>query len=66
MNDTKERILSIALCYFIKKPYTEVTMSEILTASGLSKGGFYHHFESKELLYHEMIDKFIIGSFTIE
>jgi|GEM_PF-2415025 len=66
MNDTKERILSIALYYFIKKPYIEVTMSEILKASGLSKGGFYHHFESKEVLYHEMIDKFIIGSFMIE
>ncbi len=66
MNDTKERILSIALYYFIKKPYTEVTMSEILKASGLSKGGFYHHFESKEVLYHEVIDKFILGSFMLE
>ena len=66
MNDTKERILSIALYYFIKKPYTEVTMSEILNASGLSKGGFYHHFESKEALYHEVIDKYILGSFFME
>lgn len=66
MNDTKERILSIALYYFIKKPYIEVTMSEILKASGLSKGGFYHHFESKEVLYHEVIDKFILGSFMLE
>lgn len=66
MNDTKERILSIALYYFIKKPYTEVTMSEILKASGLSKGGFYHHFESKEILYHEVIDKYILGSFMLE
>ncbi|HAN19757.1 MAG: hypothetical protein A2X13_12300 [Bacteroidetes bacterium GWC2_33_15] len=66
MNDTKERILSIALYYFIKKPYTEVTMSEILKASGLSKGGFYHHFESKEILYHEVINKFILGTFMME
>lgn len=66
MNDTKERILSIALYYFIKKPYTEVTMSEILRDSGLSKGGFYHHFESKEILYHEVIDKFILGTFMME
>jgi AcrR family transcriptional regulator len=66
MNDTKERILSVALYYFLKKPYTEVTMSEILNASGLSKGGFYHHFASKEILYHKVIDKFIFGTFVLE
>jgi TetR/AcrR family transcriptional regulator, transcriptional repressor for nem operon len=66
MIETKERILSIALYHFLKKPYTEVTMSEILKASGLSKGGFYHHFESKEILYHEVIDHFILGAFSTE
>lgn len=66
MNETKERILSIALYYFLKKPYTEVTMNEILKASGLSKGGFYHHFESKEVLYGEVIDKFVLKAFLTE
>jgi len=66
MNDTKERLLSIALYCFIKKPYTEVTMNEILKTSGLSKGGFYHHFESKEILYHEVIDHFVLGTFLTE
>jgi len=66
MNETKEKILTIALYFFLKKPYTEVTMSEILKESGLSKGGFYHHFESKEILYKEVIDRFVIGTFTTE
>jgi AcrR family transcriptional regulator len=66
MNETKEKILTIALYYFLKKPFTEVTMSEILRASGLSKGGFYHHFESKEILYKEVIDRFVIGTFMTE
>lgn len=66
MIESKERILNIALYFFLKKPYTEVTMNEILKASGLSKGGFYHHFESKEALYHEVIDHFILGSFLTE
>jgi len=66
MNETKEKILTIALYYFLKKPYNEVTMSEILKASGLSKGGFYHHFESKEIMYHEVVDHFILGSFFTE
>lgn len=66
MNETKERILAIALYYFIKKPYAEVTMNEILKASDMSKGGFYHHFESKEALYHEVIDHFILRTFIQE
>jgi len=66
MIESKERILNIALYFFLKKPYTEVTMNEILKASGLSKGGFYHHFESKEALYHEVIDHFVLGSFLTE
>jgi AcrR family transcriptional regulator len=66
MIESKERILSIALYYFLKKPYTEVTMSEILKASGLSKGGFYHHFESKEMLYHDVVDRFILETFSTE
>jgi len=66
MIETREKILSIALYYFIKKPYSEVTMNEILKASGLSKGGFYHHFESKESLYEEVINRFILKTFMIE
>jgi len=66
MIESKERILSIALYFFLKKPYTEVTLSEILKSSGLSKGGFYHHFESKEVLYHEVIDHFILNTFSTE
>ncbi|PKP21172.1 MAG: hypothetical protein CVU05_07415 [Bacteroidetes bacterium HGW-Bacteroidetes-21] len=66
MNDTKERILFIALKFFLVKPYTEVTMREILDASGLSKGGFYHHFESKEQLYKEVVDKYLMVSLIEE
>ncbi len=62
MNETKERILFIALKFFLSKPFTEVTMSEILKESGMSKGGFYHHFDSKEALYCEVVNKYLIGS----
>ncbi|HEX2969367.1 MAG TPA: TetR/AcrR family transcriptional regulator [Bacteroidales bacterium] len=66
MVETKEKILSIALYYFLKKPYTEVKMNDILKASGLSKGGFYHHFESKEALYQEVMDHFVLKTFSTE
>ena len=41
-------------------------MNEILKASDMSKGGFYHHFESKEALYHEVVDHFILRTFIQE
>lgn len=50
----------------MRKPYTEVTMNDILKATGLSKGGFYHHFKSKEDLYKEVIDHFIMKIFLTE
>lgn len=50
----------------MRKPYTEVTMNDILKASGLSKGGFYHHFKSKEELYKEVIDHFVLKIFLTE
>jgi TetR/AcrR family transcriptional regulator, transcriptional repressor for nem operon len=66
MNDTKEKILIIALRNFLTKSYIEVTMSEILKESGVSKGGFYHHFESKEALYHEVVDRYILKTLMSE
>lgn len=35
-------------------------MSELVSASGLSKGAFYHYFSSKEELYHYTIEKFFL------
>jgi len=33
-------------------------MKEIVKETGLSKGAFYHYFESKETLFYEIIDHF--------
>lgn len=33
-------------------------MKEIVRETGLSKGAFYHYFESKEMLFYEIIDHF--------
>lgn len=37
------------------KNYADVTMDEIAEAAGVTKGALYHHFESKEALYLEMM-----------
>lgn len=58
MNETKKHILKITFSLFLKKNFKEVTMKEIVEKTGLSKGAFYHYFESKEQLFGEVINFF--------
>lgn len=56
MNDTREHILNVAFNLFLRKSYKEVTMAELVKETGMSKGAFYHYFESKEQLFLETIN----------
>lgn len=58
MNEVKEHIITVASKLFLQKSYKEVTMREIVEKTGLSKGGFYHYFVSKEQLFLEVLDFF--------
>lgn len=58
MNETKKFIIKTALKLFLQKGYKAVTMSELVQATGLSKGAFYHHFESKEQLFKVIVSLF--------
>ncbi len=58
MNQTKEHILRTSLILFLQKSYRDVTMSEIVAKTGLSKGAFYHYFNSKEDLFREIANMF--------
>lgn len=55
MKDTKEHILRISFGLFLQKSFKEVTMKEIVEKTGLSKGAFYHYFDSKEQIFIEII-----------
>ena len=59
MNETKEHILKTTLVLFLQKSYKDVTMSEIVKMTGLSKGAFYHYFTSKEALFKEIVTIFM-------
>ena len=61
MNDSKEHIITVASKLFLQKNFKEVTMKEIVDKTGLSKGAFYHYFESKEKLFEEVIDHFLFS-----
>jgi TetR/AcrR family transcriptional repressor of nem operon len=58
MTESRAHILQVSLKLFLQKNFKEVTMKEIVEKTGLSKGAFYHYFESKEKLFYEIIDHF--------
>lgn len=57
-SETRERILRSARQLFNRKGLSEVTIDEIMAATGLTRGGFYNHFHTKEELYAEAILQF--------
>jgi len=48
-HDARRReLVAAAQQVFIQRGYPETTVSDLLEATGMSKGGFYHYFQSKD------------------
>ena len=56
---TRKKIVRSAARLFNRRGFTEVTIGEIMTLAGLTHGGFYRHFNSKEELYAETVRHFL-------
>jgi len=50
-NNSREKIVSESLKLFSLKGFNNTSISDILKATNMSKGGFYNHFKSKEELF---------------
>ncbi|MFG6114985.1 TetR/AcrR family transcriptional regulator [Halobacillus sp. MO56] len=59
MAELRETILKTSLELFEQKGFHGVTVNQIVAASNTSKGGFYHHFQSKDELLFVIHDTFI-------
>jgi len=63
MNDkkaqTRERILQAASAALIQRGPIEPSVSEMMGAAGLTVGGFYAHFESKDALMLEAFNQLL-------
>ena len=65
----KEQILRESFMLFLKNGYEAVSLVDIEKACGVSRGGIYHHFKSKESIFIESIGKFVfefLGSTPVE
>ena len=66
----QEKIIQAAMKNFAQTGYSETSMDDIANSAGVSKGGLYHHFPSKEDLflsvlkkYQQLLEKSIVGLF---
>jgi len=59
--ETRGRILASARRLFNRNGLTEISIDKIMAGAGLTHGGFYKYFDSKEELYAEAITHFING-----
>lgn len=54
--DTKKFIREKAICLFAQKGFKNVTMKDICTVTGLSRGGLYRHYDSTQQIFSEIVD----------
>ncbi|MBO1924978.1 TetR/AcrR family transcriptional regulator [Thiomicrorhabdus sp. 6S3-12] len=53
--NTRKQILECAAQLFSEKGFDRVSIDDVMRNAGLTRGGFYAHFHSKEALYAEAI-----------
>ena len=56
--DTKAQILATSLNLFAEQGFGKTSMNDIIRATGMSKGGVYWHFPSKDALIHAVFKQF--------
>ena len=60
-HESKAHILTTATAVFAEKGFAKASMNDIVRASGLSKGGVYWHFKSKDAIVATIFDQFFLG-----
>jgi AcrR family transcriptional regulator len=59
--ETHRRILDAALDAFARQGYDATGVAEICQRAGVTKGGFYHHFHSKQDVFLELLERWLVG-----
>lgn len=59
---TRVRIVEAARKLFNRHGFEQVSIDQIMAAAGLTRGGFYHHFDSKDALYAEAVEHFALAN----
>ncbi|GAA0472497.1 TetR/AcrR family transcriptional regulator [Parasphingorhabdus litoris] len=58
---TRARIIEAARILFNRYGFQDVTIDMVMENAGLTRGGFYNHFKTKEQLHHAAVSSFLHG-----
>lgn len=58
---TRAKITEAARVLFNRHGFAGVTIDAVMASAGLTRGGFYNHFSSKQALYTEAVSSFLHG-----
>ena len=58
---TRARIVETARILFNRHGFQNVTIDMVMAEAGLTRGGFYNHFKSKEALFNAAVSSFLMG-----
>lgn len=56
----RRRVLDAAAALFVERGYAATTLRQIATAAGIKAGSIYHHFDSKEAIFGEVLEDGIV------
>jgi TetR/AcrR family transcriptional repressor of nem operon len=59
---TREKLLDAAQELMLTKGFTATSVDDVCEASGLTKGSFFHYFESKEHLGRALAERFYLSA----
>ena len=59
--ETKNKIVRTAFELFVEKGFTDVSIDQVMSEVGITKGAFYYHFKSKEELLIEVISTYLFS-----
>ncbi len=62
--NSKEKIAETAFQLFTQNGYKATSIAQLVSGSGLSKGAFYHHFESKKAVYQYVIEAYFLSFYN--
>lgn len=59
MHETKQRLIVAGLRLMLERGYHGLGLNDLLAETGVPKGSFYHHFESKEDFALQVLDAYV-------
>ncbi len=62
---TRERLLDAAKGLVMSKGFSGTSIDDVLKATGLTKGAFFHHFKGKADLARELVRRYALGDLAM-